>query len=203
MWVWVGCYVIVYCTSSMNFIFVSQLQTYYIATFSINFCVTLWALNWVDVCDTVSSSQSNLENQVRQVLGHYKLEHFYSSQVSLWRWIQCNLSLIPVQPGPYMHYTKCIEEGIGCNVEMVQGLQEDLAQRRASLWQELAEAQGLQGEDVLLANITEEEIAHQMQGCVLSQLHLKQVDTTFSLFMGSMYGPLTLSLSFPVFCFDF
>ena len=31
----------------------------------------------------------------------------------------------------------------------------------------------------------------------------REVDTTFSLFMGSMYGPLTLSLSFPVFYFDF
>ena len=63
---------------------------------------------------------------------------------------------------------------MGCNVKWAQGLQQDLAQRRASLLQQLAEAQGLQGKEVILADITAEEMVHQTQVSVLTQLHLKQ-----------------------------
>ena len=67
-----------------------------------------------------------------------------------------------------------IEEGIGHNAVRAQELQEELAQRRASLHQDLAEAQALQGKEALLANIIEEEMAHWTQVLVLSHLHLQQ-----------------------------
>ena len=65
-----------------------------------------------------------------------------------------------------------IEDRMGYNVTTVQGLQEELAQRRASLLQDSAEAQALKGQEELLAKILEEEMAHQMQVSVLSHLHL-------------------------------
>ena len=67
-----------------------------------------------------------------------------------------------------------IKEGMGHNAERAQELQEELAQRRASLHQDLAEAQALQGKEALLADIIEEEMAHWMQVSVLSYLHLQQ-----------------------------
>ena len=69
-----------------------------------------------------------------------------------------------------------IEEGMGHNVTRAQGLQEELAQRRASLLQNSAEAQALKGQEELLAKIVEEEMAHQMQVSVLSHLHLRQAE---------------------------
>ena len=69
-----------------------------------------------------------------------------------------------------------IEEGIGHNVTRAQGLQEELAQRRASLLQDSAEAQALKGQEELLAEIVEEEMAHWTQVSVLSHLHLRQAD---------------------------
>ena len=66
-----------------------------------------------------------------------------------------------------------MEEGMGHNAERAQELQDELAQRRASLHHDSAEAQALQGE-ALLANIIEEEIAHWTQVSVLSHLHLQQ-----------------------------
>ena len=65
-----------------------------------------------------------------------------------------------------------IEEGMGQNVTRAQGLQEELAQRRASLLQDSAEAQALKGQEALLAEIVEEEMAHQTQVSVLSHLLL-------------------------------
>ena len=67
-----------------------------------------------------------------------------------------------------------IKEGMGHNAERAQELQEELAQRRASLHQDLAEAQALQGKEALLATIIEEEMALQTQVLVLSHLNLKQ-----------------------------
>ena len=67
-----------------------------------------------------------------------------------------------------------IEEGMGHNAERAQELQEELTQRRASLHQDLAEAQALQGKEALLAYIIEEEMAHWTQVLVLSHLHLQQ-----------------------------
>ena len=52
-----------------------------------------------------------------------------------------------------------IKEGIGHNVERAQELQQELTQQRASLQQELAEVQPLQGKEALLVNIIEEEMA--------------------------------------------
>ena len=70
-----------------------------------------------------------------------------------------------------------MEEGMGYNIERVQTLQEDLAQRRASLQHhDSAEAQALQGQEALLADIVEEEMAHQTQVSVLSHLHLQQAE---------------------------
>ena len=69
-----------------------------------------------------------------------------------------------------------IEEGMGHNVMRAQGLQEELAQRRASLLQNSAEAQALKGREELLAEIMEEEMAHQMQVSVLLHLHLRQAE---------------------------
>ena len=67
-----------------------------------------------------------------------------------------------------------MEEGMGQNIERAQALQEDLYQRRASLQHHSAEAQALQGQEALLADIIEEEMAHRTQVSVLSQLHLQQ-----------------------------
>ena len=69
-----------------------------------------------------------------------------------------------------------IEEGMGHNVTRAQGLQEEIAQRRASLLQDSAEAQALKGQEELLAEIVEEEMAHQTQVSVLSHLHLRQAE---------------------------
>ena len=65
-----------------------------------------------------------------------------------------------------------IEEGMGQNVTRAQGLQEELAQRRASLLQDSGEAHALKGQQALLAEIVVEEMAHQTQVSVLSHLHL-------------------------------
>ena len=67
-----------------------------------------------------------------------------------------------------------IEEGMGHNAERAQELQGELDQRRASLHQDSAEAQALQGKEALLADIIEEEMAHWTQILVLSHLHLQQ-----------------------------
>ena len=69
-----------------------------------------------------------------------------------------------------------IEEGMGHNAERAQELHEELAQRRASLHQDSAEAQALQGKEALLADIIEEGMAHQTQVSVLSHLHLQQAE---------------------------
>ena len=69
-----------------------------------------------------------------------------------------------------------MEEGMGHNVERVQALQDELAQRRASLHHNSAEAQALQGKEALLANIIEEEMAHWTQVSVLYHLHLQQAE---------------------------
>ena len=69
-----------------------------------------------------------------------------------------------------------IEEGMGHNAERAQELQEGLALRRASLHQDLVEAQALQGNEALLADIIEEEKAHWTQVSVLSHLHLQQAE---------------------------
>ena len=66
-----------------------------------------------------------------------------------------------------------MEEGMGHNIKKGQALQEDLSQRRASLQYHSAEAQALQGQEALLADIIEEEMAHRTQVSVLSQLHLQ------------------------------
>ena len=55
-------------------------------------------------------------------------------------------------------------------------MQEELAQRRVSLHQDLAEAQALQSKEALLADIIEEEMVHQTQVLVLSHLHLQQAE---------------------------
>ena len=67
-----------------------------------------------------------------------------------------------------------IEEGMGHNAERAQELQDELVQRRASLHHDSTEAQALQGKEALLANIIEEEVAHQTQVSVLSHLQLQQ-----------------------------
>ena len=69
-----------------------------------------------------------------------------------------------------------MEEGMGHNIERAQALQEELAQRRASLHHDSAEAQALQGQEALLADIIEEEMANQTQVSVLSQLHIQQAE---------------------------
>ena len=69
-----------------------------------------------------------------------------------------------------------IKEGLGHNVTRAQGLQEELAQRRASLLQDSTEAQALKGHEELLVEIVEEEMAYQTQISVLSHLHLRQAD---------------------------
>ena len=65
-----------------------------------------------------------------------------------------------------------IKKGMVQNITRAQGLQEELGQRRASLLQDSAEAQALKGQEALLAEIVEEEMAHQTQVSVLSHLHL-------------------------------
>ena len=65
---------------------------------------------------------------------------------------------------------------MGHNIERAQALQEDLSQRRASLQHHSAEAQALQGQEALLADIIEEEMAHRTQVSVLSHLHLQQAE---------------------------
>ena len=67
-----------------------------------------------------------------------------------------------------------IKGGMGHNAERAQELQQELAQQRASLHQESAEAQALQGKEALLANIIDEEMAHWTQVSVLSLFHLQQ-----------------------------
>ena len=67
-----------------------------------------------------------------------------------------------------------IEEGMGHNAERARELQGELAQRWASLHQDSAEAQVLQGKEALLVDMIEEEMAHQTQVLVLSHLHLQQ-----------------------------
>ena len=69
-----------------------------------------------------------------------------------------------------------IEEGMDHNVTRAQGLQEEIAQRRASLLQDSAEAQALKGQEELLAEIVEKEMAHWTQVSVLSHLHLRQAE---------------------------
>ena len=69
-----------------------------------------------------------------------------------------------------------IKEGMGHNVTRAQGLQEELAQRRASLLHDSVEAQALKGQEELLAEIVEEEMAHQTKVSVLSHLHLRQAE---------------------------
>ena len=63
---------------------------------------------------------------------------------------------------------------MGHNVQRAQALQDELAQRRASLHHDSTEAEALQGKEALLANIIEEEMAYQTQVSVLSHLHLQQ-----------------------------
>ena len=65
-----------------------------------------------------------------------------------------------------------MEEGMGQNIERAQELQQELAQRRASLSQGSSEAQAFQGKKTLLADITEQEMANWSQVSVLSYLHL-------------------------------
>ena len=67
-----------------------------------------------------------------------------------------------------------MEDGMGHNAERAQALQDELAQRRASLHQDCTEAQAFQGKEALLAYIIEEEMAHWIQVLVLSYLHLQQ-----------------------------
>ena len=59
-------------------------------------------------------------------------------------------------------------------LQKVQGLQGEPAQRRALLLQDSAGAQALKGQQALLAEIVEEEKAHQTQESVLLHLHCQQ-----------------------------
>ena len=79
-----------------------------------------------------------------------------------------NTELSPKQSGALQALALCnIKEGMGQNVTRAQGLQGELAQRRASLLQDAAEAQTLKGQEALLVEIVEEEMAHQTQVSVL------------------------------------
>ena len=69
-----------------------------------------------------------------------------------------------------------MEEGMGHNVERAQALQEELVQRRPSLHHDSAEAQALQAQEALLADIIEQVMAHRTQVSVLSHLHLQQAE---------------------------
>ena len=80
----------------------------------------------------------------------------------------------PSFPPPSALALSNMEEGMGHNAERIQALQDELAQRRASLHQDSAEAQALQGKEALLAGIIEDKMAHQTQVLVLSHLHLQQ-----------------------------
>ena len=60
-----------------------------------------------------------------------------------------------------------IEEVMGHNVTRAQELQEVLAQREALLLQDSAEVQALKGQEELVAEIVEEEMANQTQVSVL------------------------------------
>ena len=85
--------------------------------------------------------------------------------------------LSPKQSSALQALALCnIKEGMGHNVTRAQGLQEELAQRKASLLQDSAEAQALKGQEELLAEIVEEEMAHQTQVSVLLHLHLWQAE---------------------------
>ena len=57
-----------------------------------------------------------------------------------------------------------------------RGYKKSLPKRRASLLQDSAEAQALKGQEELLAEIVEEEMAHRTQVSVLSHLHLRQAE---------------------------
>ena len=59
---------------------------------------------------------------------------------------------------------------------MGPGSTKDIAQSSASWMQELAEAQDLQGKEALLADIIKEEMVHQTQVSILSQVYLQQAD---------------------------
>ena len=65
-----------------------------------------------------------------------------------------------------------IEEGMRQNVTRAQGLQGELAQRRASLLQDSAKTQTLKGQEALLAETVEEVMAQWTQVSVLLHLHL-------------------------------
>ena len=65
---------------------------------------------------------------------------------------------------------------MGHNAERAQKLQEELAQRRASLHQDSAEAQALKGKEALLGDTIEKEMVHWTQVSVLSHLHLQQTE---------------------------
>ena len=67
-----------------------------------------------------------------------------------------------------------MEDGMEHNIERAQALQEDLSQRRASLQHHFTETRALQGQEALLADIIEEEMAHRTQVSVLLHLHLQQ-----------------------------
>ena len=67
-----------------------------------------------------------------------------------------------------------IKDGMRCNVESTQELQQEFAPQKASLQKESAEAQTPQGKEALLVDIIEEKIIHLTQVLVLSQLHLWQ-----------------------------
>ena len=80
----------------------------------------------------------------------------------------------PSFPPPSALALSNMEEGMGHNAERAQALQEELAQRRASLQHDSAETQALHGQEALLADIVEEKMAHRTQVSVLSHLHLQQ-----------------------------
>ena len=83
-----------------------------------------------------------------------------------------------------------IEEGMGHNAERAHELQQVLVQQRASSHQELAEAQALQDKEALLANIIEEEMAHQ---------HRYQSCLTYIFSRPKKLSPITMKLgTFPL-----
>ena len=78
---------------------------------------------------------------------------------------------------PCKHYTSAISrKEWGKMSQELRGYRKQLAQRRASLLQDSAEAQALKGQEALLAEIVEEEMAHQTQVSVLSHFHLQQAE---------------------------
>ena len=80
-----------------------------------------------------------------------------------------------------------MEEGMGHNVKRAQALQEELAQRRASLHHDSVEAQALQGQEALLANIIEEEMVHRTQVLVLSHTYNRPKKLSPSLRRSGIY----------------